>query len=160
MHCPFLEVDTMKISDMAINNIKGNLHRYIMYYLSNSFAVTVFFIFANFVFHPSLDTNNISPSATAAKGATSGLVASQVIIVIFSILFVGYSTSIFLKSRGKEFGLLSLYGMTRRQIKKICAHRKYYYILAIYGNRYINRSCILKVIFYGNGSIFKYSSSF
>lgn len=108
----------MKISDMAINNIKGNLHRYIMYYLSNSFAVTVFFIFANFVFHPSLDTNNISPSATAAKGATSGLVASQVIIVIFSILFVGYSTSIFLKSRGKEFGLLSLYGMTRRQIKK------------------------------------------
>lgn len=108
----------MKISDMAVNNIKGNLHRYIMYYLSNSFAVTVFFIFANFVFHPSLDTDNISPSATAAKGAANGLIASQVIIVIFSILFVGYSTSIFLKSRGKEFGLLSLYGMTRKQIKK------------------------------------------
>lgn len=108
----------MKISDMAVNNIKGNLHRYIMYYLSNSFAVTVFFIFANFVFHPSLDTNNISESVTAQQGVASGLIASQVIIVVFSVLFVGYSTSIFLKSRGKEFGLLSLYGMTKRQIKK------------------------------------------
>lgn len=108
----------MKISDMAVNNIKGNLHRYIMYYLSNSFAVTVFFIFANFIFHPSLNADNMSESATAARGAANGLVASQVIIVIFSVLFVGYSTSIFLKSRGKEFGLLSLYGMTRKQIKK------------------------------------------
>lgn len=114
----FLGVDIMKISNMAISNIKGNLYRYIMYYLSNAFAVTTFFIFANFVFHPSINIKSVEGHPIARMGAANGMIVCQVIIVIFSILFVGYSTSIFLKSRGQEFGLLSLYGMTRKQIKK------------------------------------------
>ena len=108
----------MKISNMAIKNVKGNLYKYIMYCLSNAFAVTAFFIFANFVFHPSIDFHPEGVHAVASMGAANGMKISQVIIIIFSFLFVGYSTSIFLKSRGKEFGLLSLYGMTRKQIKK------------------------------------------
>lgn len=108
----------MKISNMAFSNVKGNLYRYIMYYLSNSFAVTAFFIFSNFVFHPSLNLKNIGGHPVAQMGVVNGMIVCQVIIVVFSVLFVGYSTSIFLKSRGKEFGLLSLYGMTRKQIKK------------------------------------------
>lgn len=108
----------MKISNMAVSNVKGNLYRYIMYYLSNSFAVTAFFIFANFVFHPNINVKSSQGHIIARMGAANGMIISQVIIVIFSILFVGYSTSIFLRSRGKEFGLFSLYGMTRKQIKK------------------------------------------
>lgn len=118
MHYPFWEVDTMGISDLAVSNVKWNLYRYLMYYLSNSFAVTVFFIFSNFIFHPSMSIKNIGGHPVAQAGVVNGLIASQVIIVIFSILFVGYSTSIFLKSRGREFGLLSLYGMTKGQIRK------------------------------------------
>ncbi|WP_025640868.1 ABC transporter permease [Schnuerera ultunensis] len=108
----------MKLSNMAVKNVKGNLYRYIMYCLSNAFAVTAFFIFANFVFHPAVDVRTADGHPVVRMGAANGMIISQVIIVIFSILFVGYSTSIFLKSRGKEFGLLSLYGMTRKQIKK------------------------------------------
>ncbi len=108
----------MKLSNMAVKNVEGNLYRYIMYCLSNAFAVTAFFIFANFVFHPAIDIKSAGGHEIAKMGAANGMIISQVIIVIFSILFVGYSTSIFLKSRGKEFGLLSLYGMTRKQIKK------------------------------------------
>ncbi|MEW8972706.1 MAG: ABC transporter permease [Tissierellaceae bacterium] len=108
----------MKISNMAINNVKGNLYKYVMYYLSNSFAVMAFFIFSNFVFHPAFDYKNLGGHVVAQAGAINGMIICQVIIVVFSILFVGYSTSIFLRSRGKEFGLLSLYGMTRGQIKK------------------------------------------
>ncbi len=108
----------MKISNMAVKNVKGNLYRYIMYCLSNAFAVTAFYIFANFIFHPSVDMKSAGGHEVAKMGAANGMIVSQVIIVIFSILFVGYSTSIFLKSRGKEFGLLSLYGMTRKQMKK------------------------------------------
>ena len=108
----------MKLSNMAVKNVKGNLYRYIMYCLSNAFAVTAFFIFANFVFHPAVDVKTADGHPVVRMGAANGMIISQVIIVIFSILFVGYSTSIFLKSRGKEFGLLSLYGMTRKQIKK------------------------------------------
>ena len=107
----------MKISNLAISNVKGNLYRYIMYLLSNAFSVTVFFIFANFVLHPNIYAADLN-SASLKQGATLGMIACQVIIVVFTILFAGYSTSIFLKSRGKEFGLLSLYGMTRKQIRK------------------------------------------
>ncbi|MBU5427724.1 ABC transporter permease [Tissierella pigra] len=108
----------MKISNMALSNVKGNLYRYVMYYLSNAFAVTAFFIFANFVFHPSLNYKGIGGHPVSQMGVINSMIACQVIIVIFSVLFVEYSTSIFLKSRGKEFGLLSLYGMTRKQIRK------------------------------------------
>lgn len=108
----------MRISNMAVKNVRGNLYRYIMYCLSNAFAVTAFFIFANFIFHPAVNVRTTEGHPIASMGAANGMLISQVIIVIFSILFVGYSTSIFLKSRGKEFGLLSLYGMTRKQIKK------------------------------------------
>ncbi|NLL70731.1 MAG: ABC transporter permease [Epulopiscium sp.] len=107
----------MRISNIAIKNIKGNLYRYIMYYLSNSFAVSVFFIFASFVFHPVIKSDIDSGKSAIYAGVVSGMIACQVIIVAFSILFVIFSTSIFLKSRGKEFGLLSLFGMTKDQIK-------------------------------------------
>lgn len=108
----------MKISNIAISNVKGNLYRYIMYILSNAFAVTVFFIFANFVFHPNISTDDISGHTSLKEGVTNGMIACQVVIIVFTILFVSYSTSIFLKSRGKEFGLLSLYGITKKQIRK------------------------------------------
>ncbi len=111
----------MKVSKLAYKNFKGNFYRYAMFALSNSFAVTAFFIFANFIFHPSLDFNDLGGHYVAAMGAKSGMVMSQIIIVMFSFLFVGYSTSVFLKSRGKEFGLLSLYGMTMKQIRRYIA---------------------------------------
>ena len=88
----------MKISNMAVSNVRGNLYRYIMYYLSNSFAVTAFFIFANFVFHPNINVKSSKGHIIARMGAANGMIISQVIIVIFYILFVGYSTSIFLRS--------------------------------------------------------------
>ncbi|KNF09596.1 ABC-type transport system, involved in lipoprotein release, permease component [Gottschalkia purinilytica] len=109
----------MTLSNMAVKNIRGNLYRYIMYYLSNTFTVTVFFLFANFIFHPSEITNvKRLGNGNAQQGVTNALIMCQFIIVIFTILFVAYSVSIFLKSRGKEFGLLSLFGMTKNQIRK------------------------------------------
>ena len=74
----------MKISNMAVKNVRGNLYRYIMYCLSNAFAVTAFFIFANFVFHPSIDFNSDGVHAVASMGAANGMKISQVIIIIFS----------------------------------------------------------------------------
>lgn len=108
----------MNISSMAVKNIKGNLYRYIMYYLSNSFTVAVFFIFLNFILHPAIDSSSIPGGAIAYRGIINSIIACLVIIVLFSFLFVSYSTSIFLKSRGKEFGLLSLFGMAKAQIRK------------------------------------------
>ncbi len=108
----------MKLYNIALKNLKGNLYRYIMYYFSNVFTVAVFFIFSNFIFHPRFDEGPLAPSGTVHMGAITGITVCLIIIVIFTILFVSYASSIFLKARGKEFGLLSLFGMTSKQIRK------------------------------------------
>ncbi|KNF09595.1 ABC transporter permease protein [Gottschalkia purinilytica] len=105
----------MKLHNITINNMKGNAYRYVMYYLSNTLTVAIFFIFSNFVFYPKKIT---SPSEIASRSIDNGLIMCQVIIVMFSLFFVTYSVSIFLKSREREFGLLSLFGMTKNQIRK------------------------------------------
>lgn len=108
----------MKLYDIALKNLKGNLYRYIMYYLSNMFTVAVFYIFSSFLFHPKVRREPLAPNATVHAGAVNGIKICLIIIAIFTVLFVSYATSIFLKSRGKEFGLLSLFGMTSKQIRR------------------------------------------
>lgn len=82
-----------------------------MYFLSSVFTVMLFFIFASFVNHPKVLQGEI-PSAVG-----QALIACNFIIVIFSFFFVLYSSSTFLRTRQKEFGLFSLYGMTNGQIR-------------------------------------------
>ena len=52
-------------------------------------------------------------------GVQIGLLACEIIIVIFSFFFVWYSSSAFIKSRANEFGLLSTLGASRRQLSKM-----------------------------------------
>lgn len=111
----------MKLYNLAYKNVKGNLYRYIMYYFSNMFSVMLFFIFANFIFNP--EVSNLNGSKNAMFYSISrGLIACEVVIIVFTFFFVKYSNSTFLKSRGREFGLLSLFGMTKNQIRKYAAY--------------------------------------
>jgi putative ABC transport system permease protein len=111
----------MKFYNLASKNVKGNLYRYIMYYFSNVFSVMLFFIFANFVYHPavsSLKSSQDSMLYTISKG----IGACQYVIIVFTFFFVNYSNSTFIKSRSREFGLLSMFGMTKGQIRKYVAY--------------------------------------
>lgn len=105
----------MNLSSIARKNVKGNMYKYIMYSLSNAFAITIFFIFYNYSNHPLLQTD-IGGNKKIAIDQVMGL--NRIIIVLFSLIFVKYSTKVFVNSRGREFGLLSLYGMTKKQLKK------------------------------------------
>lgn len=111
----------MKFYEIAYKNVRGNLYRYVMYYLSNVFSVMLFFIFANFIFHPVIQKMGASNSQMLST-IGMGLTACEYVIIIFSFFFVSYSNSTFIKSRGREFGLLSLFGMTKGQIRKYVAY--------------------------------------
>lgn len=132
----------MKISKISYSNFKGNLYRYIMYALSNSLAVSVFFIFLNFTQHPSLQKSQLQGHGVAIEGTVMGLNLALTIIVIFSFFFIVYSSTTFIKSRGKEFGLLSLYGMTNRQIRSLV--RKENTLLSLFS---IGQGLIIGLIF-------------
>jgi putative ABC transport system permease protein len=107
----------MTFRQLAANNVRGSWRRYLAYFLSCTFSVTVFYLFAAFILNNEVRTGRIVASARIA--VTGGLVACEVIILIFSFLFVIYSNTAFLRSRKKEFGLFTLMGMTRAQMRKL-----------------------------------------
>ncbi|MBY0147726.1 ABC transporter permease [Neobacillus niacini] len=100
----------MTFRQFAFRNVTRNKRTYAAYFLSSAFSVMIFFFYALFIFHPDI-----------SKGVTSGaaiqiMTAAEVIMYVFSFLFVLYSVSTFLKSRKREFGILMMHGMTRNQL--------------------------------------------
>jgi putative ABC transport system permease protein len=105
----------MTLRNIAYKNIKENLNKYVMYYLSNALVVMVFFIFANFISNPQI--KNVETLGSMGVMVESIIYLCEFIILVFTLVFTTYSISNFLKSREKEFGLLSLFGLTKGQIR-------------------------------------------
>lgn len=105
----------MTLHNIAYKNIKGSLNKYLMYYLSNTLVVMVFFIFANFIDNPQV--KNVDAVGSMGVMASKTMILCEIVIVMVTVVFATYSISNFLKSREKEFGLLSLFGLTKGQIR-------------------------------------------
>lgn len=67
-------------------------------------------MYALFIFHPDIK------SGVTAELAIQMMIIAEVLMYVFSFLFVLYSVSTFLKSRKHEFGILMMHGMTRPQL--------------------------------------------
>lgn len=103
----------MTFRQFAIKNVQRNYKAYLAYFLSSTFSILVFFLFAVNLFHPMI-----------GESFTSGTVhlvlsAGEVAISIFSLLFILYSVGTFLKMRLAEFGLLTMLGATRKQLNRL-----------------------------------------
>ncbi|CEH30202.1 hypothetical protein AM501_11600 [Aneurinibacillus migulanus] len=105
----------MTFRSLALSNIQGNWRSYSAFFMSSVFSVMIFYIYAAFLAHPDVMSGYI----VAAEKVRKGMVFCEYVIVIFSFLFVLYSNSAFLKTRKQEFGLFSLFGMTRMQLRKL-----------------------------------------
>ncbi|OZU87771.1 ABC transporter permease [Virgibacillus indicus] len=100
----------MTFIQFAFNNVKRNTRAYLSYFLSCMFSVMVFFMYAVAVFHPDIAEYEFRDIVQR------GIIASEVIIYGFSFLFVLYSTGSFIKSRKKEYGLLTTLGISKTQL--------------------------------------------
>ncbi|MBG9789441.1 FtsX-like permease family protein [Brevibacillus laterosporus] len=105
----------MTFRSLVFSNIQGNWRSYSAFFMSSVFSVMIFYIYAAFLAHPDVVSGHI----IAAEKVRKGMVFCEYVIVIFSFLFVLYSNSAFLKTRKQEFGLFSLFGMTRMQLRKL-----------------------------------------
>ncbi|WP_375088383.1 FtsX-like permease family protein [Peribacillus sp. RS7] len=105
----------MNIRLLAKRNIQGNAQRYLAYFFSIVLSVSIFFIYASFIFHPDVVHTNIPGGKLISKG----LIAAEIVIIIFSVFFIAYSNAAFLQPRKKEFGLLTLLGMSKSQLRKL-----------------------------------------
>ncbi|MES9696489.1 MULTISPECIES: FtsX-like permease family protein [Bacillus] len=109
----------MTFRQFAFNNILRNKRTYAAHFLSSAFSIMIFFTYALLLFHPDLQGELKSTSATISAFGTLGFTVSQGLIFVFSFFFILYSVSSFLKTRKKEFGILMMQGMSMRQLKKL-----------------------------------------
>jgi len=102
----------MTFFQFALNNVKRNTRVYLAYFLSSVFTIMVFFSFAVNLFHPVIASRN---------GGAIELIMGQteVAILVFSFLFVFISVNAFLKVRSKEFGILMVLGMSKKQLRRL-----------------------------------------
>ncbi|AGK54114.1 FtsX-like permease family protein [Bacillus sp. 1NLA3E] len=109
----------MTFRQFAFNNVARNKRVYIGHFLSSTFAVIIFFTFGLIAYHPALEGNITEVNATMNTLGKGGFQVSQYIIYIFSIFFILYSVSSFLKKRKKEFGILMILGLSPRQFTRL-----------------------------------------
>lgn len=105
----------MTFRSLVLSNVQGNWRSYIAFFMSSVFSVMIFYIYAAFLAHPDVVSGHIAAAAKVRKG----MVFCEYVIIIFSFLFVLYSNLSFFKTRKREFGLFSLFGMTREQLRKL-----------------------------------------
>ncbi|MCC0728511.1 MULTISPECIES: ABC transporter permease [unclassified Clostridioides] len=103
----------MNIKQFAINNISRNIKAYLGYLASIVISSSLLFSFIMFTSHPGLDI------AQFPDYLKEGLKMSKIIAYLFLFFFVFYSVSVFLKSRYKEFGILYITGISKRQVMKL-----------------------------------------
>ncbi len=109
----------MSFFKLIINNVLRSARTYGSYFLASTFSVFVFFTFAMLTFHPQM-TNGLSGSSdSVSRLAGLGMSASQVLIVLLSIIFLWYSFWTFVKARKRDLGIYLMLGMKPRDLRKI-----------------------------------------
>ncbi|MGM0890489.1 MAG: hypothetical protein ACQEW5_27000 [Bacillota bacterium] len=87
----------MNIRLLAKRNIQGNAQRYLAYFFSIVLSVSIFFIYASFIFHPDMVHANIPGGQLISRG----LIAAEIVIIIFSV-FLSLNRMQHLYSREKK----------------------------------------------------------
>ncbi|MDM5190506.1 FtsX-like permease family protein [Bacillus sp. DX4.1] len=106
----------MTFWQFAFKNVTRNSQAYFAYFVSSAFSIMVFFSFAVYVYHPQLQ----GLQDFRERGPLMNLIGTaQFVIVMFSFFFLLYSIGTFLKVRKKQFGILTILGISKKQLKRL-----------------------------------------
>ncbi|HFK1791955.1 MULTISPECIES: ABC transporter permease [Bacillus] len=103
----------MTFWQFAFKNVTRNARAYFAYFVSSAFSIAIFFSFAVYLFHPKLHMTDINYALNIL------MTISEVVIVFFSFFFLLYSIGTFLKVRKKQFGILTVLGISQKQLKRL-----------------------------------------
>lgn len=93
---------------------KANQRKYIFYFLCNTFTVMIFFMFSTLFFN-----EKIIEDPHIQYGMNEILMIPAIALLIFTVFFISYAHSIFIKRRKKEFGLFMTLGMSNNDLLKL-----------------------------------------
>ncbi|MHC1684405.1 MAG: FtsX-like permease family protein [Clostridiaceae bacterium] len=104
----------MKFRDIAIKNLKGNIKKYLTYLLCNAFIVMNFFMYSTLMFNEKLKNSGVIDGEVL-----NSIMVPNVALAIFSLFFISYSHSTFIKGRKKEFGVFMTLGMLIKDLRRL-----------------------------------------
>ncbi|MCC2426267.1 ABC transporter permease [Bacillus paranthracis] len=103
----------MTFWQFAFKNVTRNARAYFAYFVSSAFSIAIFFSFAVYLFHPKLHMTDVNVALNIL------MTISEIVIVFFSFFFLLYSIGTFLKVRKKQFGILTVLGISQKQLKRL-----------------------------------------
>ncbi|MGD6890471.1 FtsX-like permease family protein [Bacillus mobilis] len=106
----------MTFWQFAFKNVSRNSKAYFAYFVSSAFSIMVFFSFTVYAFHPRLQSVQSFQERDPLMNSAS---TAQFIIVLFSFFFLLYSVGSFLNVRKQQFGILTILGISQKQLKRL-----------------------------------------
>ncbi|MDD5935681.1 MAG: ABC transporter permease [Clostridiales bacterium] len=103
----------MTFKQVAIKNFTGQLKKYLSFFLSSTFCILLFFMYAAIMFNDNINSNKDTDVLTYVFPMTI------VAIGLFSIFFINYAHSTFIKGRTKEFGVYMTLGMNSNELVRL-----------------------------------------
>ncbi|MBS9806061.1 FtsX-like permease family protein [Bacillus cereus] len=106
----------MTFWQFAFKNVSRNSKAYFAYFVSSAFSIMVFFSFTVYAYHPRLQNVQSFQERDPLMNLAS---TAQLVIVMFSFFFLLYSIGTFLNVRKQQFGILTILGISQRQLKRL-----------------------------------------
>ncbi|MEK4696718.1 ABC transporter permease [Bacillus sp. FSL M8-0063] len=106
----------MTFWQFAFKNVSRNSKAYFAYFVSSAFSIMVFFSFTVTAYHPRLQSVQSFQERDPLMNLAS---TAQLVIVMFSFFFLLYSIGTFLNVRKQQFGILTILGISQRQLKRL-----------------------------------------
>ncbi|HDR6287306.1 TPA: ABC transporter permease [Bacillus cereus] len=106
----------MTFWQFAFKNVSRNSKAYFAYFVSSAFSIMVFFSFTVYAYHPRLQSVQSFQERNPLMNLAS---TAQLVIVMFSFFFLLYSIGTFLNVRKQQFGILTILGISQRQLKRL-----------------------------------------
>ncbi len=103
----------MTFKDVVFKNLKGSFRKYLAYFLSCSFSILLFFMYSTLIMNKVLMERDDTDVLSYVFPIT------MVSIALFSIFFINYAHSAFMKGRNKEFGIYISLGVTSKELRKL-----------------------------------------
>ncbi|MGL4741578.1 MAG: FtsX-like permease family protein [Sarcina sp.] len=109
----------MRFTSIIKKNFQFNFNKFLSFFLGNTAVIALMIMYSSLIFNGSL------------KKAVDGQSIEKVILVgllgliVFCLVFITYTNIVFLKNRGKEFGMYLTLGMTTKELTKIVAFENF-----------------------------------
>ena len=103
----------MTAGKLAWVNARGRLRDYLTFLVSNCVLVAMFYIFAAIYYNEDIAFLKTSDTYKPA------FLAFAVVVLVFSAVFIWYSSSFFVQKRKQEIATYMLVGMSKRQVSRM-----------------------------------------